>query len=394
MPCTVTPPTLEHIGIAVRDAEAVAALYRRLLGAARYKTEDVESQHVRTHFLPAGAAKLELVEALSEEAPIRGFLEKRGEGVHHLAFEVADVEAALARVRQQGFTPLSDASTPGADGKRVFFLHPKETHGVLVEFCQQMPVPLPAEHVPFRGGHVAAYVQGAAEAPPLVVLHGAAGATQSETAPLVRRLAPRFRVVALDFTRHGASPDLGIEFSGDLFAANVRAVLDHVGIGRAHVFGFSMGGYAALHLARHSPGHVRRLAVHATCTAWTDALARAMTARLDADALAERNPAAAGAMAHVHGDWRRLFRRTAAFGRTLPTASARARTALSRVEAPTLVSAVDRDDLFPLDAALDAHRHLPDARRAVLPGTRHALPAADLDLLAALLRKHFDEEAA
>ncbi len=368
---------LEHIGIAVEDPEAVAALYEKLLGAAPYKTETVGGEHVRTHFIHAGTAKLELVEALSDEAAVTRFLEKRGEGVHHLAFEVEDIDRMMERVRRLGFTPLSDAPIPGADGKRVFFLHPKETRGVLIEFCRQTNAPLPVTRVPYRGGHLAVYEQGAPGAPVLVVLHGAAGATMRETAPLIRRLAPHFRILALDLTGHGASDDVEEPFSADLFADNVRAALDHFGLRQAHLFGFSMGGYVALHVAHQHPERIRRLAVHGTCTAWTEALVEAMSTRLNAGARADRQ---------------RLFERTAAFVRTLPAHSEASEAMLRRIDAPTLVSAVDRDDLFPLSAALHLHRELPEARLALVPGTRHALPAADLDLLAPLLRKHFCNE--
>ncbi len=129
---------LEHIGIAVRDAAAVASLYEQLLGHGPYKAETVEREGVRTHFIQAGTAKLELLEALGPDSPVAKYLERRGEGLHHLAFEVDDIHAEMQRLRDLGFTPLSDEPRPGADGKLIFFLHPKQTHGVLVEFCQSV----------------------------------------------------------------------------------------------------------------------------------------------------------------------------------------------------------------------------------------------------------------
>lgn len=129
---------LEHIGIAVRDADAITELYEQLLGLRPYKAETVEREGVRTHFLQAGTAKLELLEALGPDSPVAKYLDKRGEGLHHLAFEVADIHAEMQRLRDLGFTPLSDEPRPGADGKLIFFLHPKQTHGVLVEFCQSV----------------------------------------------------------------------------------------------------------------------------------------------------------------------------------------------------------------------------------------------------------------
>ncbi len=377
---------LEHVGIAVDDPEAATRFFERLLGVCRYKQETVGEQGVRTHFLPAGASKLELLEALGPDSPIGRFLSKRGAGLHHLAFEVADVDAVHARIRERGLTPIGEAPHPGADGKRVFFLHPKETFGVLVEFCQSVPTPLEATHVPYRGGHLAAYEQGARAQPAVVVLHGAAGCTALETEPLVRRLAPHVRVLALDFSGHGASGDVEGPFSADLFVDNVRAVLDHFEIGRAHLFGFSMGGYVALEFARCHPERIGRLAVHGTCIDWSEAQVAATTAPL---APAGVPPHVAQSLETAHVNWTRLFERTAAFVHTLPAQTDAMRERMEALSAPVLVSAVDRDDVFPLDAALDLHRRLPDARLALLPGTRHALPALDLDAYVPLLLNHF-----
>ncbi len=126
---------LEHVGIAVKDAAAVGELYRVLFGAAPYKEERVEREGVRTIFYDAGGTKVELLEATTPDSPIAKFLEKRGEGLHHLAFAVADVDAEIVRLKAAGFTLLADEAKPGADNKRIVFLHPKGTHGVLVELC-------------------------------------------------------------------------------------------------------------------------------------------------------------------------------------------------------------------------------------------------------------------
>lgn len=382
--------TLEHIGIVARDPETVARLFEKLLGTRCYKEETVEEQGVRTHFLSAGTAKLELLEALSPDSPVARFLEKRGEGVHHLAFETNDIEATFERVQGLGFTPLSDAPRLGADGKRIFFLHPKETHGVLVEFCQYIPTPLEARRIPYHDGHLAVYEMGARSQPTLLVLHGAAGCTQLETEALARRLEPHFHVLALDFSGHGASSDIDNPFSASLFSDNARAVLDHIGIGEAHLFGFSMGGAIALHFAREYPEHVRRLAVHGTTVAWTEGLVEAMTARLDAEIFRQRDTADLEA---AHGDWERLFERTARFIRTLPERTAEMEATARKVKAPTLISAADRDDLFPLEAPLHLHRLLPEGRLALLPAMEHALSALPLDSYVPLLLQHFGAHA-
>lgn len=129
---------LEHIGIAVADIAESEELFRRLLGRSSYKRETVASQSVTTSFFTAGdrEAKLELVAAEDSTGPIQKYLDKRGPGIHHLAFEVDDIKAEMQRLREDGFELLQDAPTAGADNKLVCFLHPKSTNGVLIEICQ------------------------------------------------------------------------------------------------------------------------------------------------------------------------------------------------------------------------------------------------------------------
>ena len=127
---------LDHIGIAVRDLESAVRTYERGLGLVCTHRETVETEQVKTAFLPLGDTHLELLESLSPDGPIGRFLEKRGEGIHHLCFEVEDLDAALARSKAEGLTPLGEPRD-GAGGKRVVFLHPKGAHGVLIELCQR-----------------------------------------------------------------------------------------------------------------------------------------------------------------------------------------------------------------------------------------------------------------
>ncbi len=129
---------LEHIGIAVRQLEESNELFRKLLGAAHYKIESVESEHVSTSFFKVGETKIELLEATHPDSAIAKFIEKRGEGIHHLAFEVADIRAEISRLESEGFVPLNQEPKRGADNKWVAFLHPKSTNGVLVELCQNI----------------------------------------------------------------------------------------------------------------------------------------------------------------------------------------------------------------------------------------------------------------
>lgn len=129
---------LDHIGIAVTDLDAADSLIARLLGREAYKRETVADQHVTTSFFSAAAddAKLEFVAPEGDTGPIHKYLEKRGPGLHHLAFEVDDIRAEMARLANDGFVLLSEEPSKGADNKLVCFLHPKSTGGVLVEICQ------------------------------------------------------------------------------------------------------------------------------------------------------------------------------------------------------------------------------------------------------------------
>lgn len=128
---------IEHIGIAVKSLENSNKLFEILLGSKHYKTEVVESEKVSTSFFKVGDSKVELLEASDPQSPIAKFIEKRGEGIHHIAFEVADIKASMKKLREEGFTLLNEEPKTGADNKLVCFLHPKSTNGVLVELCQE-----------------------------------------------------------------------------------------------------------------------------------------------------------------------------------------------------------------------------------------------------------------
>ena len=130
---------IEHIGIAVNDLKASNALFESLLGVAHYKTEAVTSERVTTSFFDVGTHKIELLEAADPDSPIAKFIAKKGEGVHHIAFEVADIKAELARLKAEGFRLIHEKAIPGADNKEIAFLHPKSTNGVLIELCQERP---------------------------------------------------------------------------------------------------------------------------------------------------------------------------------------------------------------------------------------------------------------
>jgi methylmalonyl-CoA/ethylmalonyl-CoA epimerase len=129
---------IDHIGIAVKSMADSNELFRKLLGEAHYKVETVESEKVATSFFKIGESKIELLEASDPDSPIAKFIEKRGEGIHHIAFEVSDIIAEIERLEAEGFVPLNREPKRGADNKLVAFLHPKSANGVLVELCQSI----------------------------------------------------------------------------------------------------------------------------------------------------------------------------------------------------------------------------------------------------------------
>ena len=128
---------VEHIGIAVKDLAISVPLFEKLLNSQCYKTETVESESVNTAFLKSGETKIELLESTIENGIISKFIEKKGEGVHHIAFEVTDIEVEMKRLKNEGFILLNDEPKAGADNKLVCFLHPKNTNGVLIELCME-----------------------------------------------------------------------------------------------------------------------------------------------------------------------------------------------------------------------------------------------------------------
>ncbi|MCL4124009.1 UNVERIFIED_CONTAM: hypothetical protein GTU68_024482 [Idotea baltica] len=130
---------IEHLGIAVKDIRAANTVYEQLLGVAPYKQEEVASEHVVTSFFRVGTNKIELLQATDKESAISKFVEKRGEGLHHVAFDVADIRKEMARLKEEGFRLLSEEPKHGADNKLICFVHPKSTHGVLIELCQELP---------------------------------------------------------------------------------------------------------------------------------------------------------------------------------------------------------------------------------------------------------------
>ena len=129
---------IEHIGIAVKSIKEANLLYKKLLGYSHYKTEEVKSEGVKTSFYICGESKIELLEATRPDSPIAKFIEKKGEGIHHIAYAVKDINKETQRLEKDGFKVLNKTPKRGADNKWVVFLHPKSTGGVLVELCQDV----------------------------------------------------------------------------------------------------------------------------------------------------------------------------------------------------------------------------------------------------------------
>lgn len=129
---------IEHIGIAVKDFDISIPLFEKLLDTSCYKKEEVESEKVNTAFFRKGETKIELLESVEADGVIAKFIEKKGEGIHHIAFEVDDIEAEMERMKSEGFILLNEKPKPGADNKLICFLHPKGTNGVLIELCQEI----------------------------------------------------------------------------------------------------------------------------------------------------------------------------------------------------------------------------------------------------------------
>ena len=128
---------VEHIGIAVKDLANANELFTKLFNQENYKVESVQSEGVSTSFFQVGETKIELLEAKNENSAIAKFIEKRGEGIHHIAFQVEDIDVEMRRLQKEGFQLIHESPIDGADNKKICFLHPKSTNGVLIELCQE-----------------------------------------------------------------------------------------------------------------------------------------------------------------------------------------------------------------------------------------------------------------
>ncbi len=249
---------LEHIGIAVADATHTAAVLEKVLGLPVYKAEEVPTERVRTHFLDAGGAKLELVEPTALDSPIAKFLQKNREGLHHLAFEVGDIDKAWARAKEAGLEVLGDGPKAGADGMRIFFLHPRSTAGLLIEFCARQPATLAPRVIEVGGRSITTYAAGRDGGARLLVLPDAGGMG------LAHGLAQDWHVVVADtmdlVDREPTSRELEEQ------AGVMIRVMDAYAWPAAAVLGFGLGASAALFLAGSQPERVTAVVAHAPRT--------------------------------------------------------------------------------------------------------------------------------
>lgn len=390
LPSVVT--RLEHVGIAVDKVEAAVSCLEEVLNQHPYKAETVSSQQVRTHFLNVESAKLELLESLDADSAVGRFLNKRGEGIHHLAFEVEDVQKTMDRLHSAGFTLLSETPQVGADGKRIVFVHPKETHGVLIEFCETQAPDWSPRTLSHRAGRLAVYERGNGSAPSVLLLHGAGGSTTQDLAPVMRELEPSFHVIGIDFSGHGSSsfpPSDDLRF--EHFVGDVERVLRDLDVPEVHLFGFSMGSAVAARAAVAFPDHIRRLGLFAPIPRWTSSLVEDMKTRLDLRTLQKKAPARTAQIKAEHDEPERLFDALRSLIETFPSRNAEMKELLASVTVPTLVMGLDADPLARLKSSQTAYQEIPNARLCILPGTRHEV-TSQADLLSTVLRRHFSED--
>jgi methylmalonyl-CoA epimerase len=380
---------LDHVGWAASSVSELLDTLDRLLNIRPYKAETVSGQQVRTHFLDAGPTKLEVLESLDSDSAVGRFLDRHGEGVHHLAFEVQDLPSTLERLRAAGFTVLQDAPEPGADDKRIAFVHPRDTHGVLVEFCETRPPDWSPRRIDHEGRTLGFYERGDPERPTLLLVHGSAGSTRLDSGPLMRRLEPAVHLVGLDLSGHGASslPADG-RLTMDRLVGDVGAALNAVDASSAHLFGFSLGTGVALRFALRHPSRVDRLALLAPKTLWTREEASGLQSTLHPAALREQSPERADRLAAEHDDLEALLSALRALVESLPADSEPLHAALPDVDAPTLVAGYDADPLVAPEDVQATYEALPNARLTILPGDRHSLARGPLEVLSVLIRRH------
>ena len=233
---TTIMPRLDHVGIATTDTDRILEVLRDLLAESCYLSETLERDGIHVSFVSSGTAQLELLEALDETSPVARFLRKRGDGLHHLAFEVEDIDDTYRRAREAGYEPIDPAPRPGAGGKTIFFLHPGQTSNILIEFCTRAEPSLE----PVKGAlpegiqRVSLASASPTQTPCLYVT--ASSSPSPDPHQLVRRLTPD-RVCMIAQIEPGASPD-------------ITALIDMLGAPSVHLLAQGVSAKTVLHTAQ------------------------------------------------------------------------------------------------------------------------------------------------
>lgn len=240
---------LEHVGIAVHSMDDLLARVSDLLGRQPYKTERVPHEGVSTHFVAAGDAKVEFVESVEDSSAIARFLAKKGEGIHHLAFEVEDIELWRARVIEAGMRVIGESAARGADGKLVFFVHPKDTFGVLFEFCQTVRPIWNSATVVQLGWKC--YFCGSPDSPTIIFLVDQD--RKNELAEIVARLEAHANIEVLPVPDDDLTPDTASKV--------LRYLRSQHSDRRFHLMGLGVGVFLAMDIAKEAQEQAGRLAL-------------------------------------------------------------------------------------------------------------------------------------
>lgn len=222
---------------------------------------------------------------------------------------------------------------------------------------------------------------------PLLLLHGAIGASAQLT-PLANKLSAYYNVYSLNFSGHGGAPGNDTPFSMPAFAAEVLAFMAAQGLDKVSVFGYSMGGYVAMYLAKHHPGKVDKIVTLATKYHWDEATAAKEVQMLDPDKIEQKVPAFADAQLKMHlpNDWKALMRKTAAMMLDLGKDNPMKTEDYAAIVAPAMLLLGDRDKMVTLDETLVVYRALPNARMGIMPGTPHPIEQVNTDMLAFFIK--------